>query len=145
MDTFNVSITVALLQYSFYILGLAFGPVVAAPCSEVFRRKAVYLFCSMLFALLPVSLGVLHRLLPAHFSQICLRPQSFDSRCGTNATDYRRFPKFEHQYANTLISSLFGSIQLTLLNTGPGSIADIWSPVEQAIPIAAYVTTPFLP
>lgn len=58
MDTFNVSITVALLPYSFYILGLAFGPVIAAPCREIFRRKAVYVLYNAICALSGFSRGI---------------------------------------------------------------------------------------
>ena len=42
-ERFNISETVALLGLSLYVLGLAFGPVVAAPLSETFGRRIVYL------------------------------------------------------------------------------------------------------
>ena len=41
-ERFNVSSTVALLGLSLYILGLGFGPVLAAPLSETLGRRAVY-------------------------------------------------------------------------------------------------------
>ena len=40
---FNVSSTVALLPLSLYVIGLAFGPILAAPISETMGRKVVYL------------------------------------------------------------------------------------------------------
>lgn len=42
MERFHVSSTVALLGLSLYVLGLAFGPVLAAPISETRGRKVVY-------------------------------------------------------------------------------------------------------
>jgi MFS family permease len=48
---FRVSSLVSLLPYSMYIVGLAFGPMLAAPCSERFGRKAVYMLGVPLFAL----------------------------------------------------------------------------------------------
>ena len=39
---FNVSLTVARLGISLYVLGLAFGPILAAPISEASGRLAVY-------------------------------------------------------------------------------------------------------
>lgn len=43
MSEFNVSSTVALLGLSTYVLGLGFGPVLAAPLSETQGRRSVYL------------------------------------------------------------------------------------------------------
>lgn len=43
MEKFHVSGTVALLGLSLYVLGLAFGPVLAAPISETQGRRVVYL------------------------------------------------------------------------------------------------------
>ena len=43
MRSFEVSSTVALLGLSLYILGLAFGPMLAAPISETKGRLVVYL------------------------------------------------------------------------------------------------------
>lgn len=41
-EKFGVSSTVSLLGLSLYVLGLAFGPVIAAPISETRGRLAVY-------------------------------------------------------------------------------------------------------
>lgn len=49
-ERFNVSTTAAILPLTLYVLGLAFGPTIAAPISETFGRKIVY---STLF---PISL-----------------------------------------------------------------------------------------
>ena len=43
MRDFGVRQEIALLPFSFYLLGLSFGPIVAGPSSETFGRKAVYL------------------------------------------------------------------------------------------------------
>ncbi|KAI4121791.1 MAG: hypothetical protein LQ347_006734 [Umbilicaria vellea] len=40
---FHVGTTAALLPLSLYVLGLAFGPILAAPISETFGRRVVYL------------------------------------------------------------------------------------------------------
>ncbi|KAF8462890.1 major facilitator superfamily domain-containing protein [Kalaharituber pfeilii] len=51
---FNVSMTVALLGLSMYVIGLGLGPMLSAPLSEVFGRRIVYLVnlpISLLFTL----------------------------------------------------------------------------------------------
>ena len=55
---FNVSSTVALLPLSLYTLGLAFGPVLAAPISETLGRRIVYLVSSLLAALFTLGAGL---------------------------------------------------------------------------------------
>ncbi|KAF2084280.1 MFS general substrate transporter [Saccharata proteae CBS 121410] len=57
MEKFHVSSTIALLPYSFYVLGLGFGPMIASPCSELFGRKAVYISCGPVFALFILGSG----------------------------------------------------------------------------------------
>lgn len=42
MESLNVSTSVALLGLSLYVLGLAFGPMLAAPISETMGRRMVY-------------------------------------------------------------------------------------------------------
>ena len=54
---FNVSSTVALLPLSLYVLGLAFGPVLAAPISETRGRRIVYLVSSPIAALFTLGAG----------------------------------------------------------------------------------------
>ncbi|KAF4543072.1 Sugar transporter [Lasiodiplodia theobromae] len=54
---FGVSSTVAILPFSFYTLGLAFGPLIASPCSENFGRRAVYFVCTPIFALFTLGAG----------------------------------------------------------------------------------------
>lgn len=51
MSDFHVSQTVAILPFSCYVLGLAFGPMIASPISETFGRRIVYLCCVPIFAL----------------------------------------------------------------------------------------------
>ena len=46
---FGISPEVALLPFALYVFGLGFGPLIAAPCSEAFGRKAVYLISLPLF------------------------------------------------------------------------------------------------
>jgi MFS family permease len=51
---FNVSLTAAILPLTVYVLGLGFGPIISAPLSETFGRRAVYLITfppSLLFTL----------------------------------------------------------------------------------------------
>src|SRR5438132_1309340 len=54
VEQFHVSATASLLPVSLYVLGLGFGPVLAAPISETYGRMVVYrvsLPLSMLFTL----------------------------------------------------------------------------------------------
>lgn len=51
---FNVSTEAAILPLTLYVLGLAFGPMISAPLSETFGRRAAYLYTippSLLFTL----------------------------------------------------------------------------------------------
>ena len=57
MEQFEVSSTVALLGLSLYVLGLGFGPVLAAPISESLGRKWVYLISLPLAALFTLGAG----------------------------------------------------------------------------------------
>ena len=54
---FHVSSTVALLGISLYVLGLGFGPILAAPLSETLGRRAVYLISLPISALLTLGAG----------------------------------------------------------------------------------------
>ncbi|OCL08894.1 MFS multidrug transporter-like protein [Glonium stellatum] len=54
---FHVSLTVALLPYSFYVFGQAWGPVLAAPLSETFGRRGTYIPYLSLFALFTLGAG----------------------------------------------------------------------------------------
>ncbi|KAK7728490.1 hypothetical protein SLS57_002378 [Botryosphaeria dothidea] len=56
-EEFGVSSTVAILPFSFYTLGLAFGPLIASPCSENFGRRAVYFTCTPIFGLFTLGSG----------------------------------------------------------------------------------------
>lgn len=49
-ERFQVGTTKALLPLTLYVYGLAFGPIIAAPLSEMYGRRFVYLFT------LPVSM-----------------------------------------------------------------------------------------
>lgn len=57
MRDFEVSSEVSLLPYVLYVLGLAFGPMLSAPCSEAFGRRMVYLTGIPLFALFTLGSG----------------------------------------------------------------------------------------
>lgn len=50
MVRFGVSEEIALLPFALYLLGLSFGPVIAAPTSETFGRRIVYLSALPIFA-----------------------------------------------------------------------------------------------
>ncbi|KAH0548080.1 hypothetical protein GP486_008183, partial [Trichoglossum hirsutum] len=52
---FHLSTTVALLGLSLYTLGLAFGPIIAAPLSETYGRRIVYLVSMPVFAVFVVG------------------------------------------------------------------------------------------
>ncbi|KAK3059871.1 hypothetical protein LTS18_009875, partial [Coniosporium uncinatum] len=57
MSEFSVSREVALLPFVFYLLGLSFGPVLAAPTSETFGRKVVYACALPIFAAFVIGAG----------------------------------------------------------------------------------------
>ncbi|RVX73486.1 hypothetical protein B0A52_03128 [Exophiala mesophila] len=54
----NVSEEVAILPLSLYNVGLAFGPLVGAPLSETFGRKAVFLSTTPIFGLFILGAGL---------------------------------------------------------------------------------------
>ncbi|KAF2088947.1 MFS general substrate transporter, partial [Saccharata proteae CBS 121410] len=56
-EEFGVSSEVALLPFCMYTLGLAFGPLVASPCSENFGRRAVFFICTPIFGLFILGSG----------------------------------------------------------------------------------------
>lgn len=57
MQRFKVSSSVALLGLSLYVLGLGFGPILAAPISETKGRRVVYLISLPLSALFTLGAG----------------------------------------------------------------------------------------
>lgn len=57
---FQVSTEVALLGLSMWVLGLAFGPVLAAPLSETHGRRAVYRLSLPIAALFTLGAGFAH-------------------------------------------------------------------------------------
>lgn len=57
MAEFGVSREIALLPFVFYLLGLSFGPVLAAPASETFGRKIVYIAALPVFAAFTIGAG----------------------------------------------------------------------------------------
>lgn len=107
--SFTVSSTIALLPYSFYVLGLAFGPLISSPLSESYGRRIVYLSCFPLFSLFTLGSGFANNI---ETLIIC------------------RF-----------FAGIFGSPSLAV---GAGTITDIWPRAKIAVPMAVYVTTPFL-
>ncbi|EME41322.1 hypothetical protein DOTSEDRAFT_81674 [Dothistroma septosporum NZE10] len=57
MSDFGTSTEVALLPFVFYLLGLSFGPVLAAPVSETYGRRIVYLSALPVFAAFTIGAG----------------------------------------------------------------------------------------
>ena len=55
---FDVSATVSLLGLSLYVLGLGFGPILAAPLSETFGRRVVYLVSLPISSLFILGAGL---------------------------------------------------------------------------------------
>jgi MFS family permease len=56
-ERFNVSRTASILALSLFVLGLAVGPMVAAPISETYGRSVVYKFSSVAFMLFVLGAG----------------------------------------------------------------------------------------
>lgn len=57
MERFHVSTTVALLPLSLYVLALGLGPMLGAPLSETYGRRAVYLITPPLGILFTLGAG----------------------------------------------------------------------------------------
>ena len=56
-EDFQISRTVAILPLTVFVLGLAFGPVIAAPISETYGRSVVYKVSAPLYMLFLVGAG----------------------------------------------------------------------------------------
>lgn len=54
---FGISEELALLPFILYLLGMAFGPLIAAPSSETFGRRAVYQICIPISAMFNIGAG----------------------------------------------------------------------------------------
>ena len=54
---FNVSRTAAILPLTLFVLGLALGPVIAAPISETFGRSVVYKITGIVYILFLIGAG----------------------------------------------------------------------------------------
>lgn len=106
---FHVSYEVSLLPYVLFTLGLACGPVVAAPISEYFGRRAVFLTGMPIFVLFTLGSGFANDIV----SLIVCR----------------------------FLAGIFASPPLAI---GSAAVSDLFQPSERAIPMALYVTTPFL-
>jgi MFS family permease len=83
--------------------------MIAAPLSETFGRRAVYLISTPAFALFIMGSG---------FAQ-----------------------NIETVIILRFFAGLFGSPSLSI---GSATLADIWAPADRAIPMTAYICTPFL-
>jgi MFS family permease len=57
MTAFSVSRTLALIPLTVYVLGLAFGPILSAPISEMYGRQIVYLTSPPIFMLFTLGAG----------------------------------------------------------------------------------------
>jgi MFS family permease len=56
-ERFNVSRTVSILALSLFVLGLAVGPMIAAPISEIYGRSVVYKVSACAFMLFVLGAG----------------------------------------------------------------------------------------
>jgi MFS family permease len=100
---------VALLPYSLYAFGQGLGPVIAAPISETYGRRATYMPYMILFTLFTLGAG------------------------------------FSNSITALCICRYFAGLTgAPALGVGLGTIADIWSPQDRAVPTAIMVVTPFL-
>ena len=54
---FDVSMTVAILGLSLYLLGIAFAPIITPHLSEAFGRSTVYMISLPLFSLFVIGTG----------------------------------------------------------------------------------------
>ncbi|RDW72582.1 uncharacterized protein DSM5745_07754 [Aspergillus mulundensis] len=56
-ETFHTSTTTSLLPFTTYVYGLAFGPMIAAPLSETYGRRLIYLLMTPLSLLFILGAG----------------------------------------------------------------------------------------
>lgn len=54
----EVSAVGAIIPFSIFVLGYAFGPIIAAPCSETFGRRIVYWTCIPCYAFFILGAGL---------------------------------------------------------------------------------------
>lgn len=90
-EQFKISTTVALLPISLYVLGTAFGPMIAAPLSETLGRRVVYFLCLPIFGLFIVGAGFsksLASLLVCRFFAGVFGSPPMSIGAGTNADIY---------------------------------------------------------
>jgi MFS family permease len=75
---FRISTEVGLLGLSSFVLGLACGPIIGSPASEIFGRQPVYLISIPILGLFILGAG-LHRILKlssfVDFLLVCLEAQ----------------------------------------------------------------------
>jgi MFS family permease len=57
IETFHVSNVAAIIPFSLFLLGLGFGPMLAAPLSENFGRTWSYLLSLPIYALFTLGAG----------------------------------------------------------------------------------------
>lgn len=78
VEEFSVSEEVAILPLSLYTLGLAVGPLIAAPCCETFGRRIIFLISSPLYALFILGSGlsptITSLLVCRFFAGVCAAP-----------------------------------------------------------------------
>ncbi|KAL4912728.1 MFS general substrate transporter [Aspergillus aurantiobrunneus] len=55
---FGVSPTVSLLPYALYVYGLAFGPMLSAPLSEIYGRRLIYVLATPISLLFTLGAGL---------------------------------------------------------------------------------------
>ena len=56
-EEFNVSVTASILSLTVFVIGLACGPVIAAPISETYGRNVVYKVTAPLYMVFLVGAG----------------------------------------------------------------------------------------
>ncbi|KAE8145670.1 MFS general substrate transporter [Aspergillus avenaceus] len=56
-EAFHVSSTVSLLPYALYVYGLGFGPMIAAPLSESYGRRLIYIVATPMSLLFTLGVG----------------------------------------------------------------------------------------
>ncbi|OJJ64559.1 hypothetical protein ASPSYDRAFT_140664 [Aspergillus sydowii CBS 593.65] len=61
-EYFQTTTTMSLLPFSLYVYGLAFGPMISAPISEVFGRRLIYLLMSPISLLFILGAGFANNL-----------------------------------------------------------------------------------
>jgi MFS family permease len=127
MEKFHVEREIAILPLSLYTAGFVFGPILAAPLSELYGRRIIYWTSLPLLVIFTAIAGVSNNI-----TQLIIN-RFLAAICGSGTLAVG---------AGELNSIPFTSKMIT--NHISGTIADLWSPAANGRAAVFYILSPFL-